>query len=410
MAKDEKRLVITFPHAFFASWFKNTVQERFESALSSYLGDGYVLDYSTSAHSSGALSSIKTQPQAIKTLDYPFGRQFSFENFLFNTKNTFPLASAREVARPNGGVKYNPFVLCGASGSGKTHILRAIGNDILRHNDHLKIWLGSIEDFAAVYAEKFQNDVYSARRFITEHDVLLLDDLQQLGNFDPLQAELTTIFNNFHDHAKQMVFTCTDSIAACTFLESKLRSRLEWGLIAQLKSQDLDVRVKYVQQQLRMKQVRLRKEQIFMLCQRFPDFRNLQGVLTKLYAYRDLMSREVTERDFEQILEHADDNHGTALTPESIISLTATHFNLLPKDIIGGKRHQKIVQARQIAMFLCRQLLGSSYPALGRVFGGKDHSTAMYAVKKVVKLQQSNKDTKNTVTELKKKCLAHGEK
>jgi len=266
-----------------------------------------------------------------------------------------------------------------------------------------------MEKFAAVYAEKFRDDIYAARRYFTSRQYMFVDDLQRLKDFPELQEELVVLFNIFHDQGRQMVFSCTGTLGEMTFMEPKLKSRLEWGLIAQLKTQDLDVRVRYVQQQVGLKKVRLTKEQVFMLCQRFPDFRNLQGVLTKLGAYRELMNREVTERDFEQILAHSDDSQGSSLSSDIVLEVVAEHFNLAIKDITGGKRHQKIVQARQIAMFLCRQMLGSSYPSLGRIFGGKDHSTAMYAVKKIQQLQDSNRDTKLLVTELKKKCLAHGE-
>jgi len=229
--------------------------------------------------------------------------------------------------------------------------------------------------------------------------------VQRFRDFPLLQEEMVILFNMFHDAGRQMIFTSTGIISGYDFLDPKLKSRLEWGLIAQIKPQDLDIRVRFVQQRLKHDRLRISKEQTFMLCQRFPDFRNLQGILTKLAAYRDLMSREVTDKDFEQILAHTDDKQGSSITPDTVIAVISEHFGLNHKDITGTKRHQKIVQARQLAMFICRQLLGSSYPSLGRIFGGKDHSTAMYAVKKVKELQESNRDTKLLVTELKKKCL-----
>lgn len=408
MSKTEKRLSVYFPHAFFSNWFQLNAQAEFEDALREYLGEGYRIDYSTQPCTRGAAPgrAAPQMPAAVKNLDIPFGKQFTFDSFLHNKKNEFPVVSAREVVK-QGAPKYNPFVLCGTSGTGKTHLLRAMANEIARHTDPQTIFLGSVEDLAALYADRFEGDMYAARRYLSGFTALLLDDVQRFRDFPLLQEEMVFIFDLLHDAGKQMVFTSTGTVSGYDFLDPKLKSRLEWGLIAQIKQQDLDIRVRFVQLRLKRDGLRLSKEQTFMLCQRFPDFRNLQGILTKLSAYRDLMSKDVTDKDFEQILAHTDDRQGTAITADTVIGVIADHFGLSARDVTGTKRHQKIVQARQLAMFICRQLLGSSYPSLGRIFGGKDHSTAMYAVKKVKELQSSNKDTKLLVTELKKKCLTH---
>lgn len=406
MSNVEKRLSIFFPHPFFAHWFQQNAQNMFENSLRDYLGEGYRLDYSTRCAQRSQGSNFGALPmQRLKNLDLPYGKDFTFDTFLHNRKNEFPVVSAREVAKPGCMIRYNPFVLCGASGTGKTHLLRAMGNEIARHTDPEYIFLGTVEDLAAIYGAEYQADTHAARRHLARHAYFLLDDIQRFKDFPALQEEMIFLFNILHDSGRQMVFTSSGPISGFEFMDQKLRSRLEWGLIAQIKPQDLDIRVRFVQQRLKQDRLRLSKEQVFMLCQRFPDFRHLQGVLTKLAAFRDLMSKDVTDKDFEQILAHTDHRQGSSITPETVITIIAEHFSLTPKDITGSKRHQKVVQARQLAMFICRQLLGSSYPSLGRLFGGKDHSTAMYAVKKVKELQESNKDTKLLVTELKKKCL-----
>ncbi len=405
LSSSEKRLSILFPHAFFAHWFQAHAQRNFENALREYLGEGYRLDYAAKQTGTHGSPLAARSAALSNNLDLPFGRQFTFDSFIHNKKNEFPLASAREVAKTGTPPRYNPLVLCGPSGTGKTHLLRSIANEIARHTDRQQIFLGGVDTLASVYELEFLNDPHGARRHILRHSCFLLDDVQRFKDFPLLQEEMISLFNALHDSGKQMVFTSTTVISACDFLKPKLRSRLEWGLIAQIKPQDLDVRVRFVQQRLRQDKVRLSKEQVFMLCQRFPDFRNLQGILTKLTAFRDLMSKEMTDKDFEQILTHTDDRQGSAITPETIISIVGEHFGVQETDITGSKRHQKVVLARQLSMFICRQLLGSSYPSLGRIFGGKDHSTAIYAVKKIKEFQDTNNDMKLLVTELKKKCL-----
>jgi chromosomal replication initiator protein len=149
----------------------------------------------------------------------------------------------------------------------------------------------------------------------------------------------------------------------------------------------------------------LDKEQILTLGQRFHDFRYLQGILLKIFAFKELVNKDIGQKDFELILSHTEDAPRPALTADMVIETVADHFNIDPKEIKGSKRHHEIVRARQMAMFLCREMLGSSFPALGRIFGGKDHSTALYAVNKIKKMQKVSKDMKQLLITLKQKCL-----
>jgi len=400
---EDKRLQVVFPHAFFSTWFAQNVQGRFEEQLAGFLGNGCVVSYLTGGDNRRAAIPAPGEA-AQKSVDFPFGREFSFESFLSNQKNYFPLASAREVAKQQS-IIFNPFIVCGENGSGKTHLLRSIANEIAKRRGAQGVFLGTVEDVANIFASRFAGDVFKAREYLTAFDVLCIDDFQLIQHNHPLQQELVVLFNAFYDNRKQMVFACSDKLTSYDFLHPALKSRLEWGLIVGLKAPDLDIRVQYIRGQCRQKKISLDKEQVLMLAQRFQDFRFLQGIMLKLFAFKELVNATIGPKDFELILSHTEDAPRPTLSPDIIIETVAEHFRIDEKEIKGAKRHHDIVRARQIAMFLCRELLGSSFPSLGRVFGGKDHSTVLYAVNKVKKMQKVSKEMKQLLITLKQQCL-----
>lgn len=402
----EKSVQVFFPHQYFMGWFRDNVQQQFEEQVSHFLGPGYFLKYQVdAANQHDARPRIKP---VIKRTEYPHGAQYTFETFLLNPKNDFPLATAREVARQSE-VQYNPFIMCGASGSGKTHLLRAIGNELCKQYDQNKIFLGSIEDINHLYVSRFQNDRTQARNHLLAFDYLLVDDFQFIQEHRALQEEFVLLINAFYDNKKQMVFCASDKPASMNGLDAYLKSRLEWGLSVSLKQPDLDVRVKYAQAVCKKKKIKLSKEQILTIAQRFQDIRHLHGLLLKLVAYKNLMHKSIQDSELQDILRHSSHSPQATPDPKKIIEVTAEHFKLPLKVMTDSSRTHEVVFARQIAMFLCRNLTGCSFPALGKLFGGKDHSTAMYAVKKIDKMQNEKFDVQNLVAMLKKKCLLHEE-
>ncbi len=401
VSDDTGFVMVTFPHAFFGQWFKSSIQDKFEEQLGLFLGSGFSVSYSNNG-SSGSQSAVKISDT--KKIDFPFGHKFTFENFLTSKKNYFPLASAKEVTKVEN-VAFNPFVICGKSGSGKTHLLKAVANEISKKIDRDKIFIGTIDDIQNIYSVRFSGDPMRARNYFFDFEYFFLDDLKQLRKYENLQQELISIFNNFYENGKQMVFSCSDKLASYDFLDPNLKSRLEWGLIVTLKRPDLEIRANYIQRQCKLKKLPLTKDQILTLSQRFQDFRYLQGIIIKLTAFRELVRKNMDDRDFENILNNTEEKTDETLTPEFIIKSVSTHFNLKPSDLTGSKRHKITAYARQIAMYLCRELLGISYPALGRIFGGKDHSTVLYSVKKIQELQRDDKVLKRLLIDLKSMCL-----
>lgn len=388
-------LEVRFPHKFFAEWFDAHVRSRFEQALA---GTGLGIVYRIREGESAFVVRERRPPTAL-----PFGNTCIFDNFFVNKKNYFPLASAQEVAQ-SSEVLYNPFVLCGESGSGKSFLLRAIANTKSERGGE-GVFVGSIEDLHALYTARGD-----ARRFLSSMRFLGVDDVQDLIRHQYLQGELIALFDHFHTERKQMVFACSGKLTGYGFLQAKFKSRLEWGLMVTLKSPDLDIRTQYALSRCRERRIELSRDRLLLLVQRFSDLRNLEGCLLKLWAYRELVHDQISDEEFENILNYLDDKTTAAtLTVEQILEEVCAHFEVAPEDVLSPGRKQELVFARQVAMYLCRRHLGLSFPELGRAFGGRDHSTVLYSCRKIEQLQRDDKNIKTMLHGLSEKCLARGE-
>ncbi|MBC17495.1 MAG: chromosomal replication initiator DnaA [Desulfovibrio sp.] len=399
--EEEKRVTVGFPHSFFAKWFESEIQDKFEAQLNLFLGNGYLVSYRENGQNdTNGTPSVTT---VVKRIDFPFGQEFTFDTFLINKKNYFPIASAKEVAKQSASL-FNPFIICGPGGSGKTHLMKSVANAISKKIDYSTIFMGTMDDLNTLYTIQFKGDPFRARNHLFDYDFLFIDDFHKVREYPHFQSELVNIFNHFYDNKKQMVIACRDKVTSYDFLDDSLQSRLGWGLIVTLKEPDLEIRVGYIQRQCQMKRLSLSKEQILTLAQRFTDFRYLQGILLKLFAFKELVRKELTEKDFQHILSNTEEKATDDLTPRKIMGVVSEHFNVRVSDLTGTKRHQHIAQARQVAMFLCRQMLNTSYPSLGRSFGGKDHSTVLYSVKKIKQMQEDDYDLKQLLKTLKNKC------
>jgi chromosomal replication initiator protein len=402
VSEPDQTFRVSFPHVFFATWFETSVKDLFERQIGQFLGPGYLVLYRTGNGSPGPERTPTFLEQTSTVTDFPFGNQFTFETFLANEKNHFPLALAQEVSRSRE-VRYNPFLVCGPSGSGKTHLLRAMANTVAKTQDGTSIFFGSIGDIQNLYASK-ANAPLAVRAAMQAHDWLFIDELTDIRRAADLQRELIVLFNAFHDAGKQMVFSSAERVTSCDYLDPTLRSRLEWGLLVHLKTPDLDVRIAFVEQANRDMRLLLSREQVLTLASRFDEFRRLEGVLLRIDAFRKHSGRELTEADFLRHIRLSEDRLAPELTPERVLTVTAEHFGLTVADLTGHSRRKEMVFARQTAMALCRSLLGMSYPALGKLFGGKDHSTVLYSIRKFQRLQDDNEETKQLFRQLSKNC------
>ena len=321
----------------------------------------------------------------------------SVEHFIHNTKNAFPLALAREAARPQQEPAHNPLIYYGKSGSGKTHLLRAIADALSTLYGRHTVFYGNTAHFLQADARQ-GNGVDSAK-----YQAYCLDDLHLCAKNFPLQEKLLCFLDTCQHGKRQVVCTCAGPPGANRDLAESLRSRLERGLIVELKNPDLDVRMRFAQSQCDRQGIDLTREHMLLLARRCEHLRFLSDSLSQIAAHARLAEGTITRQDIEHILKNSGE-HGP-VTPQDIIRRVAHYFSLPTEEITTKTRKPALVFARQTAMYLCREILGISYPALGQIFGGKDHSTVIYSTKKIKQYILAHKNAHTKITELAQVCM-----
>ena len=340
----------------------------------------------------------------------PSGRyDFTFENFIRGPSNQFAFAAAQAVAANPSGA-YNPLFIYGPSGLGKTHLLNAIQIEI--HKNH--------PDYNIVYVdcEKFTNEIITAVKMATteqfrqkyrEADVLLIDDIQFIIGKESTQEEFFHTFNDLHGAKKQIIISSDKPPKEIATLEGRLKSRFEWGLIADISSPDYETRMAI----LRKKEERDSKEKGYHLDDEVIQYiatniksniRELEGALNRITAMSSLEHREITvELAQEALKDMISPNAKREITPDLILLTVAEHFHIKTDDIKGSKRSADIVIPRQIAMYLCREMTSTPLKAIGKLMGNRDHTTVLHGVEKISKEIETSDDLKNTIDIIKKK-------
>lgn len=411
---EDGTVTVGFPHMYFAAWFGRHKRAIFEQALTCRFADEklpeIVYEQPTVGHARAWQPTVwehygkneQSGYSARPTAAAKKNESDAFTAFITNAKNAFPLAAAKEIAEQRAGTAYNPFLLCGRSGTGKSHILRSMAATLASGQSDNRVIMASAARFCA------DNPAWARRPelFWQQCDVLLLDDIQDLAGQTAWQQKLVSCMDasprmredERRGRAGQMVFACTGQPQALKALEERLRSRLESGLVVELMEPDLDVRMRYLQAASKEKGMDLTRDQLLFIAQRCAQFRLLQGLLLKVSAFRSVTGNDLSQADLENIVRTgvADKTPGCL----EILDEVARGMNLRPEDVLGGKRRPDLVLARQLAMYISRRKLGLSYPELGRAFGGKDHSTVIHAIKKIKKLLVSDKALQHMVTEL----------
>lgn len=398
---DSGTIEVRFPHALFYNWFGKERQKRLEKELAGLHGNIWNVVYTAPGNGlkrPAAKPLLDNLPGAGKNVNDP---RFSFDTFIYNKKNEFPVTVARDLALRVEDPPYIPFVLCGKGNCGKTHLLRAMAEVMGNALPKGSIYLGTVEDAGTTH---LQNPV-SFKRTMLRHKAIFLDNGQNLAVFPELQQDLVIIADSFKEKKRPLVLAIDDGLDQ-TALNPKLRARLESGLSVTVKKPDLDVRLRYAKAQCSAQRINLKKELLLPIAQRFPSLTMIQGIIAKAAAFQRQSDKSLTAADMEKVMSGTETIAGKPATPQALISQVADAFSLSPEDIMGTGRRAEAVLARQTAMYLCRKLLGSPYTSLGQYFHGKNHSTVIYACRKIEKIINSDKVMHKLVQQIQKKFLS----
>ncbi|CEG88141.1 Chromosomal replication initiator protein [Propionibacterium freudenreichii] len=329
--------------------------------------------------------------------------RYTFDNFVIGSSNRFAHAAAVAVAEAPGKA-YNPLMIYGESGLGKTHLLHALGHYVRNYYSNVRVKYVSTEEMTNEFINAVgENRTAEFRRkYRDDVDVLLIDDIQFLEGKTQTQEEFFYTFNALHNAQRQIVLTSDRPPKALEQLESRLRSRFEWGLITDIQPPDPETRIAILQRKAAADNLSVPPGVLEFIASKIQtNIRELEGALIRVTAFASLNREEVSLAVAEQVLRDLiPDGAEADVTAPTIIHETANYFGVSVDDLIGPSRNQTLVMARQIAMYLCRELTDLSLPKIGQEFGGKDHTTVMHADRKIRKLMSERRSVYNQVTEL----------
>jgi chromosomal replication initiator protein len=335
--------------------------------------------------------------------------RYVFETFVIGDSNRFPHAAAVAVAEAPAKA-YNPLFIYGDSGLGKTHLLHAIGHYTKRLYPETRIRYVSSEEFTNDFINSIRDDRQQAfQRRYRDVDVILVDDIQFLENKERTQEEFFHTFNVLHDTEKQIVITSDRSPKQLSALEDRLRSRFEWGLITDVTPPDLETRIAILSKKATTDRLPVPPDVLEYIATHIErNIRELEGALIRVAAFASLNKSSVDRKLAEIVLRDLipDATH-PEITAAAIMNATASYFGVTMEDLCGTSRSRVLVTARQIAMYLCRELTDLSLPKIGQHFGGRDHTTVMHADRKIRGLMAERRPIYNQVTELTNRIRAN---
>jgi chromosomal replication initiator protein len=328
--------------------------------------------------------------------------RYSFDTFVKGQSNQFALAAAQRVAETPGR-SYNPLFIYGAAGLGKTHLLHAIGHYVHRHYQHDVVRYVSTETFLNEYVDAIRtNSTASFKRRYRDIDVLLIDDIQFMEGKEGLQEEFFHTFNSLHGANKQIVISSDRMPDAIPTLEERLRGRFKWGLITDVQPPDMETRLAILRNKADRDDSRVPAETLEFIASNITNnIRELEGAFIRVTAYASLNRVPITTHLAEQLLRDLlTDSAAKARTDEELLNEMAIILGQSVEALRGKSRQRPLVTSRQIAMYVFRDLTDLSYPAIARLFGGRDHTTVIHAVEKIQRLMSERKQVYDQVTDM----------
>jgi chromosomal replication initiator protein len=387
-------LTISVPSRVFADW----IESRHGELLAREAAAAGFAEVTIRFQSPSAESAEIPVPTPVSERVGGGNPRFSFDNFVVGSSNQFAHAAARAVAE-SPSRSYNPLFLYGGVGLGKTHLMHAIAQEILRRKPDARVLYLS--------AERFLNDLINALRFERMHefksryrelDVLLMDDVQFIAGKDSTQEEFFHTFNALHDAQKQIVVTSDALPKEIPTLEERLRSRFEWGLIADIQPPDLEMKVAIIRKKASAEKAEVPNDvAMFIAGTVKSNVRELEGRLNRVLAFSSLTGKPLSVELARETLRDIVGNEEQKAVPSEILKTVASHYGLRVSDMKAKSNAKPVAFPRQVAMYLCRKLTQLSYPEIGRLFNDKHHSTVMHSVEKIERLIEDDADFRRVV-------------
>ena len=328
--------------------------------------------------------------------------KYTFDTFVIGSSNRFTHAAAVAVAEAPAKA-YNPLFIYGDSGLGKTHLLHAMGHYAQRLFPTLKVRYVSSEEFTNDFINSLRDDkMHAFQSRYRSVDLLLIDDIQFLERAERTQEEFFHTFNTLHNSNKQIVISSDRSPRQLSTLEDRLRTRFEWGLITDVQAPDLETRIAILRKKAAQEGMNPPPEVMEFIATKIQsNIRELEGALIRVTAFASLNKQDVGMKLAEAVLKDLiSDSDAPEITAATILAVASEYFSIPIDDLIGGSRSRALVNARQIAMYLCRELTELSLPKIGELFGGRDHTTVMHAERKIRGLMTERLTVYNQITEM----------
>ncbi|MBI5508495.1 MAG: chromosomal replication initiator protein DnaA [Deltaproteobacteria bacterium] len=381
---------------FFRDWLNDHYLDFIRAGLKEVTGEHLAVDWvmnptHPAADSPGVdLSEEEAQvapPAPVNTFvgSLPLNPRYDFDTFVAGRSNEFAFAACKAVA-DKPATAYNPLFLFGGTGLGKTHLLNAIGHQIVKEKPRTRILYTTSEQFVneVINGVRFNKLDEFHNKYRRSCDVLLMDDIQLIAGKERTQYEFFHIFNTLYDSQRQIVVTSDKLPHEIPEIEERLRSRFQWGLIADIQPPEIETRVAILRKKADNEGIPLSDEVAFFLAKSIPsNVRELEGALIRLAAHASLTNTVITLDYAKQVLNDILDARGQQISIEAIQKLVAGYFQVRVADLKSARRQKVLVRPRQVAMYLCRKHAQASFPELGTRFGDKDHTTIMSACRRV---------------------------
>jgi chromosomal replication initiator protein len=348
-----------------------------------------------------SVASVKQSKLDFESSDHQLNPRYTFDSFVVGKSNEFAHAASRAVAEQPSKA-YNPLFLYGGVGMGKTHLMHAIGHTIKQRNPAARLSYVSAEKFTIEVINSLRFDkMFSFRERFHTVDVLLVDDIQFIAGKERTQEEFFHTFNALYEQHKQLVISSDCLPKDINSIEERLRSRFEWGLIADIQPPDLETKIAILQKKADNERFGLPDDVAEYIARAIKsNVRELEGALTRLMAYASLTGAVVSLATAQQVLRNIIASQEKRVTIDLIQKRVSEHFHLREQDLKVRSNTRAIAFPRQVAMYIVKQLTTASLPEIGRQFGGKHHTTVLHSINKIEELRRSDKDLNRTITRL----------